>query len=58
MFRTVCAYYSNVMQAVWPRLALRSYGEGANMAKKGCPVAARRVNYDTEVQARKVASAM
>ena len=34
-FRTVGAYYSNVMQAVWPRLALRSYGEGANMAHKG-----------------------
>ena len=34
-FRTVGAYYSNVMQAVWPRLALRSYGEGANMAQKG-----------------------
>ena len=34
-FRTVGAYYSNVMLAVWPRLALRSYGEGANMAQKG-----------------------
>ena len=34
-FRTVGAYYSNVMLAVWPPLALRSYGEGANMAHKG-----------------------
>ena len=42
-FRTVGAYYSNVMQAVWPRLALRSYGEGANMAKNGFPVSTRRV---------------
>ena len=42
-FRTVGAYYSNVMQSVWPRLALRSYGEGANMAKKGFPVASTRV---------------
>ena len=43
-FRTVCAYYSNVMQAVWPRLALRSYGEGANMANMALPVAGSRVN--------------
>ena len=28
-FWTVGAYYSNVMQSLWPRLALRSYGEGA-----------------------------
>ena len=42
-FRTVGAYYSNVMQAVWPRLALRSYGEGANMAKNGFPVSTSRV---------------
>ena len=41
-FRTVGAYYSNVMQAVWPRLALRSYGEGANMAKMALPMAASR----------------
>ena len=43
-FRTVGAYYSNVMQAVWPRLALRSYGEGANMANMALPVAGSRVN--------------
>ena len=43
-FRTVGAYYSNVMLAVWPRLALRSYGEGANMAKIGFPVSTTRVN--------------
>ena len=46
-FRTVGAYYSNVMQAVWPPLALRSYGEGANMAQKGFPVAGSRVNQRT-----------
>ena len=37
-FRTVGAYYSNVMQAVWPRLALRSYGEGANMGRAKHPI--------------------
>ena len=42
-FRTVGAYYSNVMQAVWPRLALRSYGEGANMAQKAPPITPSRV---------------
>ena len=42
-FRTVGAYYSNVMQAVWPRPALRSYGEGANMAHMALPVAGSRV---------------
>ena len=43
-FRTVGAYYSNVMQSVWPRLALRSYGEGANMAKMAVPLTTTRVN--------------
>ena len=42
-FRTVGAYYSNVMLAVWPRLALRSYGEGANMAKMAVPLPTTRV---------------
>ena len=37
------AYGSSVMQSVWPRLALSSYGEGANMAKKGSQLASTRV---------------
>ena len=32
-FRTVGAYDSNVMQSGWPKPALSSFGEGANMAK-------------------------
>ena len=37
------AYGSSVMQSAWPRLALSSYGEGANMAQKGRPVTSTRV---------------
>ena len=46
-FRTVGAYYSNVMLAVWPPLALRSYGEGANMAKRAVIWSSSRVKQVT-----------